>query len=350
MPTASKSGYHLEEKRSLIGSGATVAILHLIGWGILSLLVLPEHAAAGGNPSTVFSLAVSAYVLGIVHALDVDHIVAIDNVTRRLISLGRRPVSVGFWFALGHSSIVMLSVVLITLGLGGFASSLSDDNSILSEISGVWGATVSGLFLILLGLLNLSALRGLRSMLKSEELGSHSDDDIEQKLAQRGLRSRIWHPLIRIIDRPVKMYPVGLVFGLGLDTAASISVLVVGGLVIEGLGWYGVLILPVLFTSGMTLIDSLDGVAMSRIYRGVFVNSRQKLHYNLVVTALSVAVAFIVGGSVLISMIVELVSPDANFIDLEYWGIGLVAVFFLIWISGLLASRLIGARAPLNRK
>lgn len=350
MPTASKSGYHLEEKRSLIGSGATVAILHLIGWGILSLLVLPEQAGSGGNPSTVFSLAVSAYVLGIVHALDVDHIVAIDNVTRRLISLGRRPVSVGFWFALGHSSIVILSVVLITLGLGGFASSLSDDNSILSEISGVWGPTVSGLFLILLGLLNLSALRGLRSKLKSEELGSHSDDDLEQKLAQRGLLNRIWHPLISIIDRPVKMYPVGLVFGLGLDTAASISVLVVGGLVIEGLGWYGVLILPVLFTSGMTLIDSLDGVAMSRIYRGVFVNSRQKLHYNLVVTALSVAVAFIVGGSVLISTVVEFVSPDANFIDLEYWGIGLVAVFFLIWISGLLASRLIGARATLNPK
>lgn len=337
--------FRQEEKRSLLGSGATVALLHLVGWGVLLGIVIPEQVRSGGDTSTVLALAVSAYFLGLVHALDVDHIVAIDNVTRRLISLGRRPISVGFWFALGHSTIVLVSVVLIVVGIEGFAGTLLNDNSILRGISGVWGPAVSGLFLILLGFLNLSALKGLRSMRKIDRSHRHSEIELERNLSHRGLLSRIWQPLLRIIDKPIKMYPVGLVFGLGLDTAASISLLVVGGLVIDDLVWYGALVLPILFASGMTLFDSLDGIVMSRVYRGVTMDPDRKLQYNLIVTSVSVAVAFLVGGAVLISMLFELVNPGIGFIDLEYWGFALVTFFCLVCISALLWSRIRDSRS-----
>jgi high-affinity nickel-transport protein len=334
-----KTVFHEEEKRSLLGSGATVALLHVVGWGVLLGIVIPEQVRSGGNTSTVLALALSAYFLGVVHALDVDHIVAIDNVTRRLISLGRRPMSVGLWFALGHSTIVLVSVVLIVVGIDGFAGTLLNDTSILRGISGVWGPAVSGLFLIFLGFLNLSALKGLRSMRKNDRPGKHSESELEKNLVHRGLLSRIWQPLLRIIDKPVNMYPVGMVFGLGLDTAASISLLVVGGLVIGDLVWYGALVLPILFASGMTLFDSLDGIVMSRVYRGASMDPDKKLQYNLVVTSVSVAVAFLVGGALLISMLFDLVNPSANFIDLRYLGVTLLTAFCLAWISALLWSR-----------
>jgi len=337
--------FHEEEKRSLIGSGATVALLHLVGWGVLLGIVIPEQVRSGGNSSTVLALAASAYFLGVVHALDVDHIVAIDNVTRRLISLDRRPISVGFWFALGHSTIVLVSVVLIVVGIDGFAGTLLNDNSTLRGISGVWGPAVSGLFLILLGFLNLSALKGLRSIRKKDGPDKHSESELEKNLVHRGLRSRIWQPLLKIIDKPVKMYPVGLVFGLGLDTAASISLLVVGGLVIDDLVWYGALVLPILFASGMTLFDSLDGIVMSRVYRGASKDPDKKLQYNLIVTSLSVVVAFLVGGAVLISLLFDLVNPSIIFIDLQYWGLALFTAFCLVWISALLWSRIIESRS-----
>lgn len=349
-PFEAEMVFHEEEKRSLLGSGATIALLHLVGWGVLLGIVIPEQVSSGGNASTVLALAVSAYFLGIVHALDVDHIVAIDNVTRRLISLGRRPISVGFWFALGHSTIVLVSVVLIVVGIDGFAGTLLNDNSILRGISGVWGPAVSGLFLILLGFLNLSALKGLRSMRKIGRPDKHSESELEKNLVHRGLLSRIWQPLLKIIDKPIKMYPVGLVFGLGLDTAASISLLVVGGLVIDGLVWYGALVLPILFTSGMTLFDSLDGIVMSRVYRGASTDPDKKLQYNLIVTSVSVAVAFLVGGAVLLSMLFDLVNPGINFIDLQYWGIALVTAFCLVWISAVLWSRISDSRSSFPLK
>lgn len=333
------TAFHTEEKRSLIGISATVALLHLVGWGVLLGVVIPEQVRFGGNASTVLALAVSAYVLGVRHALDADHIVAIDNVTRRLISLGRRPISVGLWFALGHSTIVVVCVILIVVGIDVFAGSLLDDDSILRDISGMWGATVSGLFLILLGVLNLSALKGLRSMLKSARPGKYLESDLEEHLSHRGLYSKILQPLLKIIDKPIKMYPVGLVFGLGLDTAASVSLFVVGAAMMHDISWYGALVLPLLFTSGMTLFDSVDGILMNRVYRWASIDPYRKVYYNLVVTSVSVAVAFLVGGVGLISVLVDLGNPMANFIDLKYVGVTLIAAFGLFWISAFLWSR-----------
>ena len=329
----SGTALHSEEKHSLLWSSATVALLHLVSWGGLLGAVIPEQVRFGGSASTILALAGSAYFLGVRHALDADHIVAIDNVTRRLISLGRRSISVGFWFALGHSTIVVVSVILIGVGIDGFSGSLLDDNSILRDVSGKWGATVSGLFLILLGLLNLPALKGLRSMLKNARRGKYLESELEKNLGHRGLHSKVWQPLLKIIDRPIKMYPVGLVFGLGLDTAASVSLLVVGGAMMLNISWYGVLILPLLFTSGMSLVDGVNGLLMNRVFRWASSDPFRKVYYNLVVPSVSVAMAFLVGGVVLISVLVDLGNP------LQYLGITVITAFCLFWLSSLLWSR-----------
>jgi high-affinity nickel-transport protein len=317
---------------------STVALLHLAGWGALILVVLPNQSHSGGDTALLLGLAVSAYALGVRHAFDADHIVAIDNATRRLIAAGRRPMSVGFWFALGHSTVVVVSVVLLVAGIDAFAGSISDDESELRIITGAWGALVSGVFLVFLGALNLSSLRGLRKVLKTVRSGQFVESDLEEHLNNRGFVNALLRPLSRIIDRPTRMYPIGLLFGLGLDTAASISVFVVAGVLTPNLPWYAVLILPILFTAGMTLFDSADGILMNRVYRWASIDPYRKVYYNLIVTGVSVCVAFLVGGIGLISVLTDLgirgrVLEAISTIDLSLLGVALIVFFALVWIG-----------------
>ena len=324
--------------------GAAVVALHLVGWGTLFLLVLPQLSGAGGNPAAMLGLAVSAYLLGVRHAFDADHIVAIDNTTRRLVGAGRRPVSVGFWFALGHSSVVLVSVMLLVLGINAFAGSLADDGSALRQITGVWGAAVSGVFLILLGTLNLSSLKGLRQVLRDVRSGRFLQSELDGHLDNRGVINRLLRPMSRLVDRPWKMLPIGVLFGLGLDTAASISLFVFAGVLTPGLPWYAALVLPIVFTAGMALFDSADGILMNHVYQWASTDPLRKVYYNLIVTGLSVFVAFFVGGMGLMAMLTDLGVGGGTLemlaaVDLAFLGPVLFGVFALTGLLLVLRGR-----------
>ena len=342
--TVSRTAIHPAEKRSLLGMGAAVVALHLVGWGTLFLLVLPQLSGAGGNPAAMLGLAVSAYLLGVRHAFDADHIVAIDNTTRRLVGAGRRPVSVGFWFALGHSSVVLVSVMLLVLGINAFAGSLADDGSALRQITGVWGAAVSGVFLILLGTLNLSSLKGLRQVLRDVRSGRFLQSELDGHLDNRGVINRLLRPMSRLVDRPWKMLPIGVLFGLGLDTAASISLFVFAGVLTPGLPWYAALVLPIVFTAGMALFDSADGILMNHVYQWASTDPLRKVYYNLIVTGLSVFVAFFVGGMGLMAMLTDLGVGGGTLemlaaVDLAFLGPVLFGVFALTGLLLVLRGR-----------
>ncbi len=321
--------------------GAAVGALHLIGWGALFGFVLPDLARTGGNPAVLLGLAVSAYLLGVRHAFDADHIVAIDNTTRRLIATGRRPVSVGFWFALGHSTVVLVSVVMLVVGINAFAVGLADDGSALRQIAGVWGAAISGLFLILMGALNLSSLTGLRRVLRDIRAGRFVQSELDAHLANRGLINRLLRPMSRLVDAPWKMFPIGVLFGLGLDTAASISLFVFAGVLTVNLPWYAAMVLPIVFMAGMALFDSADGILMNHVYRWASTDPVRKVYYNLIVTGVSVFVAFFVGGMGLMSMLTDLgvgggVPSLVAALDLNSLGAILIGLFALAWLSAVL--------------
>lgn len=324
--------------------GVVVLALHVTGWGALIGVVLPAVGAAGGNPALVAGLAASAYALGIRHAFDADHIAAIDNATRRLVAAGRRPMTVGFWFALGHSTVVASAVVLLLAGMDAFAGSLRDEGSGLRQSTSIWGGTVSGLFLLLTGVLNLSSLRGMGSALGSARSGQLSEWEVAGHLERRGVLARILRPLARLVDRPWKMYPTGLLFGLGLDTAASISLFVAGALT-PGLPRFAVLVLPLLFTAGMALFDSADGVFMNRVYRRAAVDPYRKVYYNLVVTAVSVLVAFFVGATGLAAVAAELFGVRTGplealaTLDIRFLGVALVIFFAAVWLFAAARAR-----------
>jgi high-affinity nickel-transport protein len=342
---------HGMEKRSLVGVSSAVIALHLVGWGALFAAVLPAQVSAGGDAGLLLALALSAYALGVRHAFDADHIAAIDNATRQLLSRGRQTVSTGFWFAMGHSSVVILSVLFLALGLEVFAGGLSDENSGLREVAGIWGGTVSGLFLVAAGALNLSVLRSLSRIRRRMRAGDIDEKELHRHLNNRGLLHRFLLPFSKLMDRPWKMYPVGFLFGLGLDTAASISLFVLASALAPGLPWYSVLVLPVLFTAGMTLFDSADGFMMSRVYRWASADAVRKVNYNLVVTSVSVFVAFLIGGFGLLSVLAELQGAAPGIlsgvaeIDLNFLGAGLACFFTMVWLATV-ALRKIGPSAP----
>ena len=332
-------------RRSATTIGATVVALHIVGWGALLGLVLGAETAAGGTGLFV-GLALSAYALGVRHAFDADHIAAIDNATRALMARGRASAATGFWFALGHSSVVLLSVLLLALGLEAFAGGLADEGSGLRRAAGIWGGTVSGLFLLAAGALNLAVLLRLRRARGAARAGVLSAAELDAHLDRRGVLHRVLHPLTRVVDRPAKMYPVGFLFGLGLDTAASIGLFVMAGGLAPELPWYAVLVFPVLFTAGMTVFDSADGVLMNRVYGWSSADARRRLNYNLTVTTVSVVLAFVIGGTGLLSVLAELLRPAGGAlaavaaVDLNFLGLAVIVLFGAAWLGARVLDRL----------
>ena len=339
-------------KRSLWGMGLVILVLHAVGWGVFAFLVQP-HDYRTGDGSAVFGtgLAVTAYLLGARHAFDADHIAAIDNTSRRLAGAGARPVSTGFWFALGHSTIVLGSVALLAGGLHALAGALADDGSVLKAAAGIWGPAVSGTFLLLIGAINLVALTGIYRAFRSSRASRGTDEDLERALNQRGLISRILAPVANRVDKPWKMYPLGFLFGLGLDTATTIGLFVVAGGAVVLMPWYAVMVLPILFTAGMVLCDTLDGLLMSRVYRSALNRPERTIFYNLVITGASVVVAFLVGTAVLAGLFTEVWSVDSGPVawlgamDLQYFGFAVVGIFVLAWA----ATGLYGKAADMGR-
>lgn len=327
------------ERWSVFTVGAAVAGFHLLGWGALLVLVLPAQDELGGNTAALLALAISAYALGIRHAFDPDHIAAIDNTTRKLLAEGRPTASTGFWFALGHSSVVMISVLLLAMGLETFPGGLSDEQSGLRSATGIWGATISGLFLLAVGALNLPSLLNLHRIRRTLHTSPLNEADLQHHLDHRGVLHRLLQPLSRLVDRPARMNPIGFLFGLGLDTEASISIFVLTGALAPGLPWYTVMVLPILFTAGMTLLDSADGILMSRLYHWASADSRRKVNYNLVVTVVSVGVAFLIGGTGLLSVVAELAGDRTGLlhaittINLNFLGVALILFFTLTFFT-----------------
>ncbi len=319
-----------------------VLLLHVAGWGVLALLVVPKSYAVGPDQVFGFGLGLTAYTLGMRHAFDADHIAAIDNTTRKLMTQGRRPLSVGFWFSLGHSSIVFGLVVLLSMGVRALAGQVENDSSTLQQTTGLIGTAVSGMFLCVIGIVNLVVLVGIVKVFRQMRGGALDEAALEEQLNNRGFMNRLLGGATRAVTKPWHMYPVGLLFGLGFDTATEVGLLVLaGGAAAFSLPWYAVLTLPILFAAGMSLLDSIDGCFMNFAYGWAFSRPVRKVFYNITITGLSVAVALIVGTIELVSIATDKLSitsgPLASLagVDLNYVGYAIVALFVLTWVIAL---------------
>jgi high-affinity nickel-transport protein len=336
------------ERRSLVVMFTFIALLHVLGWGTLIGVVAPAGHQLGDAGVLGVALGLLAYTLGMRHAFDADHIAAIDNTTRKLMAenTSHRPVSVGFWFSLGHSTIVFTLVLLIALGVRGLAGQVGSKSSLLQQITGVVGVAVSGTFLMLIGIVNLVVLIGIIAVFRRMRAGEFDEQALEAQLNNRGLLNRILSGVTKAVRKPWHMYPVGVLFGLGFDTATEIGLLVLaGGAAAFSLPWYAILTLPILFAAGMSLLDTLDGVFMNVAYGWAFAKPVRKVYYNITVTALSVAVALVIGGIELSSILVDqagiTVGPLAAIatVDLTYVGYGIVAFFVLAWLVSITVWR-----------
>ncbi len=325
--------------RSVIGMAVTVIALHVVGWGTLLLFVAPGHYLIQGSVFGV-GLGVTAYTLGMRHAFDADHIAAIDNTTRKLVAeYGKQKAqTVGFWFALGHSTVVFVLVALLAFGVRALAAGLENEDSALQRWTGLWGTSVSGTFLILIGLLNLASLVGIWRVFRQMRRGEVDEAQLERELDSRGLLNRVLRPVIGLVRKPRHMYPVGVLFGLGFDTVTEVGLLVIaGGAAATGLPWYSILVLPVLFSAGMALFDALDGSFMSFAYDWAFAKPVRKIYYNLVITGLSVAVALLIGGQEIVSIFAERLEVESGVIawvgnlDLGDLGYIIVGLFVITW-------------------
>jgi nickel/cobalt transporter (NiCoT) family protein len=330
-----------------IGAMAAVVIaLHVVGWVTLAAIVAPQHYAVGASGVFGLGLGLTAYTLGMRHAFDADHIAAIDNTTRKLLAEGRKPVTVGFWFSLGHSTIVFGLCLLLAFGVRSLAGQLESDSSTLQTVTGVIGTLVSGTFLYVLGILNLVILVGIVKVFRDMRRGTYDEAALEEQLNSRGFMNRFLGGLTRSITKPWQIYPIGVLFGLGFDTATEVGLLVLaGGSAAFQLPWYAILTLPVLFAAGMSLLDSIDGVFMNYAYGWAFSRPVRKVYYNITITALSVAVALIIGTIQLISILSDKLSIDGGplawigALDLNYVGFAIIGLFVLTWVVALAVWR-----------
>src|SRR5262249_46911050 len=287
-------------------------------------------------------LGVAAYTLGMRHAFDADHIAAIDNTTRKLMADGQRPLTVGFWFSLGHSSVVFGLCALLAAGVRALTGQVTDDRSGLQQTTGLVGMLVSGVFLMLIAAINLVILVGIVRVFRQMRFGAYDEAALEHQLNNRGLMNRILGRATRAIRKPWHMYPLGLLFGLGFDTATEVSLLVLaGGAAAFALPWYAILVLPVLFAAGMSLLDSIDGSFMNFPYGLAFPKPVRKVYYNITITGLSVAVALIIGAVELITLAADKLSITTGPIgwigslDLNYVGYVIVGLFVATWVIAL---------------
>ncbi|WP_405741504.1 HoxN/HupN/NixA family nickel/cobalt transporter [Streptomyces sp. NBC_00028] len=323
------------------GMAGFILALHLIGWFTLVALVVPEHYDVGTKSFGV-GIGVTAYTLGMRHAFDADHIAAIDNTTRKLMGEGQRPLSVGFWFSLGHSSVVFGLTFLLSLGVKALAGPVRDDGSSLHDITGLIGTTVSGTFLYVIAGINLVILAGIWKVFRRMRAGTFDEATLEEHLNNRGFMNRLLGRVMGSITKPWQMYPLGLLFGLGFDTATEVALLVLAGSgAASGLPWYAILCLPVLFAAGMSLLDTIDGTFMNFAYDWAFSKPVRKVYYNLTITGLSVAVALLIGTVELLGLLAEKLDLHGPFwtwisgLDLNTLGFAVVALFVLTWAVAL---------------
>ncbi len=352
---SASSPFSAQDHRSLAGMATTIVGLHVVGFAVLLGQVAPRHYALGGD-TPVFTAGVGllAYTFGLRHAFDADHIAAIDNATRKLLAERsgsdgprRQPLSAGFWFSLGHSTVVLGLAVMLCLGVKALAGQLTDDSSALHSLAALIGSSVSGVFLWVIGLLNLAALVGIVKAFRRIRRGEFDEAELEEALDKRGVMNRILGGLTTSVAAPWQLYPIGLLFGLGFDTASEVSLLVLaGGAAAFELPVQAVLVLPVLFAAGMCLMDTIDGVLMTRAYGWAFLKPVRKVFYNLTITAISVLVALGIGTIELVSVFARQAHIDHGVIaaiagvPLDHAGYGIVALFVLAWLVAVAVWRL----------
>ncbi len=326
--------------------GLVVVALNVVGWALLAASV-GHHIQVSQTKVFGFGTGVLAYTLGMRHAFDADHIAAIDNTTRKLVHEKRQPISVGFYFSLGHSTVVFVLAFLLNFGIRTLNVQVSQPTSGLHLAAGVVGTSISGVFLYLIAFLNLLVLISIVRVYKSMRQGLYDSAELERQLEQRGLMNRLFGGYARKIDTPWKMYPVGVLFGLGFDTATEVALLVLAGTaVVGGLPFYAIVSLPILFAAGMCLFDTLDGCFMNFAYDWAFSNPVRKVFYNLTITGLSVAVAFMVGTVEILGLIgqeANLKSPFWSLVrgfNINTAGFVIVALFVITWAIALAYWRL----------
>jgi high-affinity nickel-transport protein len=338
------------DRRSLWAMGSFIVLLHVVGIGILCGVVAPQHFQLGGDhPVFTIGVGVLAYTFGLRHAFDADHIAAVDNATRKLLAddTGRKPLSLGFWFSLGHSTIVFALALLISFGVKSLAGPLTNGHSGLHSLAGVIGAGVSGVFLWVLGLLNLAVLMGIIRVFRQMRSGVYDEAQLEEHLNNRGFMNRLLGGLTTGVRKPWHIYPIGVLFGLGFDTATEVGLLVMaGGAAAFNLPFYAILVLPVLFAAGMCLADTVDGVFMNVAYGWAFARPVRKVFYNITITSISVAVALIIGTIELLGVVVDEADITSGplvaiaHIPLDYAGYGIVGLFVLTWVVALAVWRI----------
>jgi high-affinity nickel-transport protein len=334
-----------DEWRRMAAMFGFIAFLHIAGAVLMWKATTGNYELADG---TLFGwgTALLAYTLGMRHAFDADHISAIDNTTRKLMSEGQRPLAVGFFFSLGHSSVVAALAILLNFGIRAVGSQLKDEDSALHHYTGLIGLTVSGTFLMIIAILNLVILVSIVGVFLKMRKGLYNEEELEKHLNSRGLLMRFFGPIARRIDKSWKMYPLGILFGLGFDTATEIGLLVLAGSsVIAGLPWWAVISLPLFFAGGMSLLDTIDGSFMNFAYGWAFSKPVRKVYYNIIITGLSVAVAFFVGGLEICQVIAQQLNLSGFFWDyalafnLNSAGYFIVGAFVVVWSIGLLLWR-----------
>jgi len=326
-----------------------IVALHLVGWITLVFIVDPARLTLGGKAFGI-GVGLTAYTLGLRHAFDADHIAAIDNTTRKLMSDGQRPLAVGFFFSLGHSTVVFGLAVLLATGVRALSGPVEDDTSSLHHYTGLIGTSVSGIFLYLIAILNVIVLVGILRVfarLRRGDFDLEKDGaELERQLENRGLLNRFLGRFTKSITKSWHMYPIGLLFGLGFDTATEIALLVLAGTsAAAGLPWYAILCLPVLFTAGMCLLDTIDGSFMNFAYGWAFSNPVRKIYYNITITGLSVAVALLIGTVELLGLFAGQLGWRGPLwdwlggLDLNTVGFAVVGMFVLTWVVALLVWR-----------
>ncbi len=336
-----KSSFSPTEWRRLFTMFGFVVLLHVLGFGILFYAVSRHFTLSKGSTFGV-GIGILAYTLGLRHAFDADHIAAIDNTTRKFMHEGKRPMSVGFFFSLGHSTIVFVMTVLLGLGVRALGGQVRNKNSTLHTFGNLFGTLVSGAFLYMIAILNLVVLVGIVKLFLEMRRGRYDDAELEKHLDARGFMMRFFGKLTRSIDAPWKMYPVGVLFGLGFDTFTEVAFLVLAGsAVASGLPFWAILCLPFLFAAGMSLLDTIDGSFMNFAYGWAFSKPVRKVYYNITITGLSVFVAFFIGTLELFQVISMEFHLNGgawdviNNFNINTAGFIIVGLFVVVWIGAL---------------
>jgi high-affinity nickel-transport protein len=326
------TGFDRGERMRLAACYGTIALIHVVGWGALLTYGV-------GHPAFI-GLGGLAYTFGLRHAFDADHISAIDNTTRKLLQQKQKPVSVGFWFSLGHCTVVLLIALALGFAAHAFVNSVITDGGQLKNVGGLVGTSVSGFFLVMIGIVNLLVLLDIVRVYRKMRLGEYDRTSLHEELITGGFMTRVFGRLFRVVTKSWHMYPIGFLFGLGFDTTSEIAFLAIAaGTASQGIPFVAVVSLPLIFAAGMTLMDTTDGAFMAKAYTWAFSNPIRKVFYNLTITGLSVFVALFVGGVELLQILAQVANLNGGFwslvtgLNFANMGFFIVAAFVGTWVA-----------------